>query len=75
MQWLAIDNDFMLISFNWFSILCRILGKLTTVAEKDIKGAPYVVTPMAMADGSIKLLAGINSTVSDRHYSILLIVT
>ena len=39
-------------------------GKLVTVAEKEVKGAPYTLVPMTMADGSIKLLASINSTVS-----------
>lgn len=42
----------------------HLLGKLTRVAEKEIKGAAYSLCPMTMTDGSIKLLAGINSTVS-----------
>jgi len=49
-------------------------GKLNTVHEKEIKGAPYSMCPMTMSDGSIKLLAGINSTVSYGATSRLMVV-
>lgn len=47
------------------SISVIFVGKLNQVAEKEIRGAPYALQPIAMADGSIKLLAAINSTVSN----------
>ena len=42
------------------------LGKLTQVAEKEVKGAVY-----ALAEFNGKILAGINSTVSPTHEKIL----